>query len=310
MRKRTPKGIRAVGQTKNLRNVARFLCRHTASVLHISSQQSRHAMWASTIAQKLLAKVSRHGIARPSLVDLAKRLILISKCFNRESHHHGFAVRNVLRNSESHHHHGYVVRSVIRSTVIRQLFSVKTGPRQDGSECRQKRRRANLEVFLSDSGSFTTSLPLTLRLLRNTVVGEAASSDRQSSIGPLLASHRATGAFQLGERIDRAALETNAMETLATRIVRQHRRQEQVRMGMNRELSSGLANVAPSRLPLRMEHPITYSSGSKKRSEAFGDSVVRREEAAPAVSVTQVADEVMKQLDRRLIAARERMGRA
>jgi hypothetical protein len=259
-----------------------------------------------------LAKANRDGTARLSFVDLAmtKRLIFISKYFNRQSHHDRFTKRNVLRNSESHHHHGYVVQNVLRNTVISRYVSEKAGAlRRDADEDRRTGHRTNLKVSLRDSGSFSTGRPLKLRFLRDAVGREAVSSGRQSSIASLLASHRAIAASQLGERIERAAIETNATETLATRIAREHRRQEQVQIGMNRDVSSGLANVPSSRLPIRVEQPITYSSGSKKRFEALEDNVVRRKEAAPAVSVTQVADEVMKQLDRRLIAARERMGR-
>jgi hypothetical protein len=95
-------------------------------------------------------------------------------------------------------------------------------------------------------------------------------------------------------------------ESLPYRVARQHRRVEE---GSFARALNGPAKRTPSplsELPSVMENPQPRVG----RRAVPGSPTERRDPASqPDMNVTQIADAVLKQLDRRLVAARERMGR-
>jgi len=106
----------------------------------------------------------------------------------------------------------------------------------------------------------------------------------------------------------RESTELTDAEGLPHRVVRQHRRVEEDSLARALKSEERKAPSLPSEIPLAVENPQFLI-----RRKSAGDSVppaARRDSAAhPKVNVAQIADAVLQQLDRRLIAARERMGR-
>jgi hypothetical protein len=106
----------------------------------------------------------------------------------------------------------------------------------------------------------------------------------------------------------RVATGLTSAESLPYRITLQHRRVEEdpLARGLKSE-GKKTPSLLPD-LPLAVENPQL-----RVRRKSAGDTVSpgeRRDHAGqPEVNVTQIADAVLQQLDRRLIAARERMGR-
>jgi hypothetical protein len=99
-----------------------------------------------------------------------------------------------------------------------------------------------------------------------------------------------------------------ATSSTPSRVVQQHRRVEDRTIALD---SSSSKKIAPTRFfeaPVLIERPRSRTSGDSD----LMPGVDRREpvtQPGPAVNVTQITDAVLKQLDRRLVAARERMGR-
>jgi hypothetical protein len=106
----------------------------------------------------------------------------------------------------------------------------------------------------------------------------------------------------------RAATGLAGSESLPHRIMLQRRRVEEDSVARALKSEGKKTQSLLSELPVTVENPQL-----RVRRKAAGDSVSPAErrdyDGRPEVNVTQIADAVLQQLDRRLIAARERMGR-
>jgi len=132
--------------------------------------------------------------------------------------------------------------------------------------------------------------------------------------------HRATGyassplllvRANWSQGLTRSTAELTAADSIANRVVRQHRRMEE--RGLTRSLDSGEERpssllpaeppllIEKSRPPVRKEYDGKFVSSGERRNATT--------QPGTAMNVAHITDAVLKQLDRRLVAARERMGR-
>jgi hypothetical protein len=107
--------------------------------------------------------------------------------------------------------------------------------------------------------------------------------------------HRRTGA---GRAQSSTEDDSPTKESTSTGLARRHRRVEHKREPIDQEFASERKVESTHWMPVESPHPT-------QPSETFEAGVMPLRQ----INVTQVADEVIKQLDRKLIAARERMGR-
>jgi hypothetical protein len=294
MRRRTAKRIWRSGLTSRLLVPAQFL----------SGRLARHAAWAAAIAERFLQRVDRRGVARPTLVDLAipRRYAIPSKHINRQSHQH-------------HQNHRQAVSNVFTNTVIWQLLprcgriDSQRG-RFDSKQPSGLRNDASRSLTATHLTQFATKqLPLNPSLPLKNHASDAES--RPAAIGAgspfFLLSTRRLNVPAYEKRMEYA--EDSRKADVAARIARQHRRYELSRTEMAREPAPIFSPLPASRTSRTLERNISSPIASKTNVESSGAEGFPSRTAAPVVNVTLVADEVMKQLDRRLVAARERMGR-
>jgi hypothetical protein len=298
MRKKPTKWIRRADPTSFPRARAQFPSVPAVRILADSSGFSRHAPWASAIAAQFSARVDRRGVPRPSLIDLAfpERLTILSKYFYMQ---------------QLQHHHQTVLNSA-GNMVICQLFPKIAGDRRFGSkETLEETSRANLSLRPSYSPVFATKyLPLTLSTpLKNQLGSQVSSTTENGSPFSLSIARRLRVPADRRLRARMEYVENLPANDMVLRIARRHRRNELAQPGMPRELAPAFSVLPTSRPPLTLEQTFTSSTAGKKRRESGDGDPIGAGPGAQTVNVPQLADEVMKQLDRRLMAVRERMGR-
>jgi hypothetical protein len=298
MRKKTTKWIRRAGPASFRPARAQFPSARALGILPDCGEFSRHAPWASTIAAKFAAREDRRGVPRPSLIDLAlpERLSILSKYFHTRlvQHHH-----QTLHNS-------------VKNMVICQLFSKSEGERHfGGRETAEEKSPAYRSFHPTDSPVYVTKYvpPTLLRPLKNQRARVESSATEKGSPFSFSVARRVSPPADRRLRARMEYVEDLPGKELVMRIARQNRRKEFAPPGMTRELAPDFSILPTSRPPLAIGQTFTPSSGGRKRRESAYGETPNAGPHAQSINVPQLADEVMKQLDRRLMAARERMGR-
>jgi hypothetical protein len=113
-------------------------------------------------------------------------------------------------------------------------------------------------------------------------------------------------------RLDRAAVleivEESPLINIVTQLARKHHRTEVSKAQIDREFGAPTHPVL-TRSAMQAEEAIVTQSARRMANESRADESSAAVAAPPPINVSQITDEVMKQLDRKLVAARERMGR-
>jgi hypothetical protein len=250
-----------------------------------------HASWAAAIVRKFARTLNIRCAERPSVIDLLRRR---SKIILQRSQPVSYVDRRRSTRYES------------RTIKLHQWFTGIAG---------NVRAPAVAEVvrnYRRDSGHVPQWLSRTPMLVH--VVGLPKESVQAG--GRFIPNAKLPALVRAGGRIDsplamspRLLLEAQAAvrnEALAARVARRHQRTETNSVASASQIAADI--TAPVRR--RVIEADLIPTGRRGRELGSPDETVPQSADFPrGVDVTQVADEVMKQLDRRLVAARERMGR-
>ncbi len=119
---------------------------------------------------------------------------------------------------------------------------------------------------------------------------------KRALVQPWLSLREEGDALELGPR------------NMPARVTRKHRRVEERPYLHVHEVSARNEPILMPAHPITLERPRVLQPAQEYQSSKFERTAARRQ-AEPAVNVARITHEVLKQLDRRLVAARERMGR-
>jgi hypothetical protein len=260
--------------------------------------ESKHLAWALHITRRFGASRAKRGFAKAQLTDLAIR----------EAVQRG----NKITASGALYDQRRWIRNEFTNNVHQQLFVARPlVSRLYSSELAQELRAKRSGTALSPSHSQHGLLsPILVKQLSKASAIVRRTEQVRSMEQPLiLAGTRLSRRTGAGSVPLEEVMESPRFELPVAKLARRHRRREiaRERMAKGSGPQSSIEGGQPA--TLEMEQP---SSARRPRKHLPG----RQEEAfemgsAPlrGMNVTQVADEVMKQLDKRLIAARERMGK-
>lgn len=266
----------------------------------VSMQRGRcspHLSWAHAIAGKFSLNANLRGLSHPSLIDLAipARLTIRSEYFGWSSQHiHVGAILSLLCNRH-----------------FLQLRSNRILTIQNNAD---RAARTGGESNASRFGRFWEASPLTRvrSELSNHTGARSGGEKTKSGAGDAQSSgsifQRPGPSFRGNRGLRVEYLDDHGPSDLVFRLTNRHRRKDMTRTDLARAFGAG-PSVLTDRAPLRVEGPGAHPAGTGKPHDLSAEPAGRSVPSAPAMNVSLVADEVMKQLDRRLVAARERMGR-
>lgn len=266
----------------------------------ISMQRGRcspHLSWAHAIAAKFSLSANPRGHSRPSLIDLAlpARLTIRSDSFGRSSQHiHVGAILNLLCNR-----HGLQFRS---DRISKNQVEAGGAVRAGGG------------VGSLPFDCFSKAAPLMKVRLELPVPAGArpGGSVTKSEAGYAQPSgftlHRPAPSSHGSRGLRAEYLDEDTPHDLMLRLASRQRRTDMTKADLARAFGAG-PSVLPGGGPLSPERAGSHPAGTGTPHDLSAEPAGRAAPSAPAMNVSLVADEVMKQLDRRLIAARERMGR-
>jgi hypothetical protein len=253
-----------------------------------------HAEWASGIVAKLGVKAT--GLWRVAMIDLlrTKRRTGATSIHNGPLYHtHQHSHFNVLH---QHKNSFYGASAGFRlNTSLGAMASSGPGDRREfAAGAGNARNSSNL-----------MGAPLAYRKIpcRKEIGIVPEASDVLTSRLMKTNMLRRSGGMALFETV-----EEHSVTDMVTRLARKHRRNAVKRS----EIGAGFGVPATRAVFMRRagEEKCTTSRERVVKADNSGAIASAASVAAPAaINVTQLTDEVMKQLDRKLVAARERMGR-
>jgi hypothetical protein len=112
----------------------------------------------------------------------------------------------------------------------------------------------------------------------------------------------------IGRAIVLETAEETALPNIVTHLLRKHRRTDVGKGQVGTQFGRQVRRIFNSK-PMQMEDSARNQGRFAKVEESSAVAPTATVIGPQPFSVSQIADEVMKQLDRKLIAARERMGR-
>jgi hypothetical protein len=258
---------------------------------------ARHSAWAFQLAARFGTRTTKPGFAKVQLTDYAR------PAPNRSP--------NKPAAPAAKYDQRRWIRNEFQNLLLQQVFvtnplSARTPSPVRGKDVQQTRSRP-----LTVRGRFTPRLRVAAfatelaqpRMVVRT--GQAKALDLPLEVTGMKI-HRRTGAGrpQLLNEDDNPT-----KESPSTRLARRYRRVEHKRERIAREFASERKVESTQWMPAESPGPIAGMRAStpprSQPPETFEAGAVPLRQ----MNVTQVADEVIKQLDRKLIAARERMGR-
>ncbi|WHZ15380.1 MAG: hypothetical protein OJF52_002224 [Nitrospira sp.] len=258
---------------------------------------SPHLSWAHAITGKFSLNANLRGLSRPSLIDLAipARLTIRSEYFGWSSQHI----------------HVGAILSLLCKRHFLQLRSDRIQMIQNNAD---RAARAGGKSNASRFGRFWEASPLTpLRLELSNLTGARSGGSATESragyaqrFGCTFNRPARSSSGSLGLRVE--YVDDHGPSDLVVRLTSRHRRKDMTRTDLARAFGSG-PSVLSGRWSLAVEGAGAQPVGTGKPHDLSAEPAGRSVPSAPAMNVSLVADEVMKQLDRRLTAARERMGR-
>jgi hypothetical protein len=203
------------------------------------------------------------------------------------------------------------IRNEFQNLLLQQVFvtnplSAKTSNPGRAKDVLQNRSRplptrGRLTPRLK-VGAFATEIAQPRMVVRT---GQTKALDLPLEIAGMKI-HRRTGAG----RAQAFNVDDNpTKESLSTRLARRHRRVEHKRERIAQEFAPESKVESTPWMPVESPRPIAGTRASTPPGSQQPETLEAGTVPLRQINVTQVADEVIKQLDRKLIAARERMGR-
>lgn len=306
MRKETGKGNRKKGNISRRFASGGFRARPIAPLSAKRARHSIHVNWVAAISAKFEQKRAWHGMARGSLIDLLipRRLRNISTFFSRALHHY----------------HRPTIHNSFGGTKVECLPwpGSHAGPIGRGATIELASKQASAHVIREVILRSLSNLPLVLSDRRRPLPVKADSGRHAvrpalfpSTVGRIVLAATPASPIRSSEYIAAGA---GSAAAPIDQIARKHRRTESLRVGLTEGPATGLPSTRPFGARSAPQHELARPASRRRAPEAVagrasGVGAASPGASHPAVNVTRLADEVIKQLDRRLVAARERMGR-
>lgn len=287
MRKRIPTSKLSLGLLRPGLNSPRLPWTHAGARF-----PSAHLAWAALIANRFFVRLSTRGFARAQLIDLVHRDVirndnrtasLVTRFDQRQWVRNAF--KNVLLQQQL-----FVTRPMTWSTSSEPPKPLTVAHPADGSNMTMPMRapvRGTSASLKRPYGGFVVHKPQYAKSVASPLI--LACSPTNRSINP-----------------GRTQAQGEQSETTVTMITRRYQRVEVKRERMTTEFMSAGQTEGAQRIAFPRERlGLTTTTRLAARPRPLEDASMPIRE----LHVTQVADEVMKQLDRRLVTARERMGK-
>jgi len=287
MRKRIPTSKLSLGLLRPGLNSPRLPWTHAGS--HFPST---HLAWAALIANRFFVRLSTRGFAGAQLIDLVQRAVirndyrtgsLVTRFDQRQWVRNAF--KNVLMQQQL-----FVTRPMTWSTLSETPKTLMVAPPADGSNMTTPMRapaRGTSSSLERPYGSFVVHKPQYAKSVASSLVLACSPTNRSTRPG-------------------RAQAQGEQPETTVTMITRRYQRVEVKRERMTTEFISAGQTEGAQRMAFPMERlGLATTTRLAARPHSLEDTSMPLRE----LHVTHVVDEVMKQLDRRLVTARERMGK-
>jgi len=258
----------------------------------------KHLVWAKQIAERSGTKGAKRGFAKAQITDLALR-----EAARHES--------NVTMAGKFYDQRRWV-RNEFKNTVLQQLFVARPFvAKASGGESIQKLRGANPQITFGPNSSQHKLLSpvFAMQPAKASAIVRRTQQVKSMELPLVLAGTRLVRQAGAGSMPLVEAEENRTFELPVAKLARRHQRREIPRERVANEFASQTSIDGPQRATLELVRPRVLVRGSKQLPPAQQEPIGVGSAALHGMNVTQVADEVMKQLDRRLIAARERMGR-
>ncbi len=276
--------------------------RHGTVFARPRPQTCRHPAWVQAVMARFLHRAALHGTAQEKLIHLLAlwRSSLFFRNLRPQIH---LSVHGLLQQFFSRGH----------TAVLRRAF-VQGGPQQHaqtapGSRLPQTPNGTALAFSAGATGGEPTAgLSPVESIVRRSGPVLVSFLPAMSALVRLRREvitrlHR--DVITRGRSTRRETVETDSNPNdIVKRITWQVRRVDENPLPLQRNLVLHLAPIPTSGSDLTLSHtrPATWS-------EYSGEAATAISPFQSAVNLTQLTDEVVRQLDRRLVAARERMGR-
>ena len=263
----------------------------------VKRSESKHIDWAAAIANRFGLRSVERGFAKAKLTDLT------IDGWVRPGHSTTIIA--------SHYDQRQWIQNEFKTTVTQHLFISQAIVAKNAGKPLPPALSKTLELLCAVTGETRHAVAVPSFVRRVSRSGSLPGNTEQQSVdlpltfaGTRVKRRGDTYVVGIGD-----ADESIRIEMPVARLVKRHQRVEVARERLAREFGPQPSIQSPE-VPAEEMH----RSISRARSHVLGPADVQepsRTRPAPhgGINVTQVADEVMKQLDRRLIAARERIGR-
>jgi len=258
---------------------------------------ARHSAWAFQLAARFGIRTTKQGFAKVQLTDVA-----LPAPNSSQSKPPVAAAKYDQRRW---------IRNEFKNLLLQQVFftnplSARTPSLVSGEDVQQNRSRP-----LPTRGRLTSRLKvaaLATEIAQPRMVvrtGQAKALDLRLEIAGMKI-HRRTGA---GRAQSFNEDDNPTKESPSTRLARGYRRVEHKRERIAQEFAPETKVESSQWMPVESPRPIAGTRASTPPRSQQPETLEAGAVPLRQINVTQVVDEVIKQLDRKLIAARERMGR-
>ena len=258
---------------------------------------ARHSAWAFQLAARFGIRTTKQGFAKMQLTDVAL------PAPNRSQSKSPVPAAQYDRRRW--------IRNEFKTLLLQQIFvtnplCARTPSPVSGEDVQQNRSRP-----IPSRGRLTPRLKVAVFATEiaqpRTVVrtGRAKALDLPLEIAGMKI-HRRTGA---GRTQSFNQDDNPTKESPSTRLARRHRRVEHKPERIPQEFAPERKAESAQWMSVESPHPIAGTIPSTPPRSQQLETLEAGAVPLRQINVAQVADEVIKQLDRKLIAARERMGR-
>lgn len=258
---------------------------------------ARHSTWAFQLAARFGTRTTKQGFAKVQLTDVALPVL------NRSQHKPPVPAAKYDQRRW--------IRNEFKNLLLQQVFianplSARSPSPVSGEDAQQNRSRplptpGRLTPRLKVA-AFATEIAQPRMVVRTR---QAKALDLPLEIAGMKI-HRRTGA---GRTQSFNEDDKPTKESTSTRLARCHRRVEHKRERIAQEFTPDRNVESTQWMPVEGPRPIAGTIASTPPRSQQRETLEAGAVPLRQINVTQVADEVIKQLDRKLIAARERMGR-
>jgi hypothetical protein len=289
MRRKTKKRMASRGRREAAWRGAAFAPKRAVAT-------AKHLAWAARLAQRFGVRSALRGFANATLTDLATHEVIRTK-----SRIASVALRYDQRQW---------VRTDIRNFVVHNVFSAKAGVAKGGAGELQAALPGGVERVLAERRVLEERTRVVLQnVLRTTAPLRRTEQVKSVELPLVLAGTRVKRPGGAGNVASGEEHEAIRFEMPLAKIPRRHRRVEVAKERMAKEFGQNRIATSLEAPTLEVQRSMAPMKSRLPRREQEQEPMEMGAGPLRGINVTQVADEVMKQLDRKLIAARERMGK-